>query len=163
CALKPASLDEQTAAELLSGPLGGTDALGLRRLRRALQLLAAEGDDRLAHALLDPRDLTMIPDSVAAPARKVAALLQTARDAIAGTTLAERAAREDSVRILTAHRSKGLEWDVVVVAGVQEETWPDLRLRGSLLGVDELAEAAIGADAGQGRDVDTAMLAARLL
>ncbi|HYX61241.1 MAG TPA: PD-(D/E)XK nuclease family protein, partial [Streptosporangiaceae bacterium] len=59
---------------------------------------------------------------------------------IAGDTLAERAVRDDCVRILTAHRSKGLEWDVVVVAGVQEETWPDLRLRGSLLGVDELAE-----------------------
>src|SRR5205814_1267137 len=64
---------------------------------------------------------------------------------IAGDTLAERAVRDDCVRILTAHRSKGLEWDVVVVAGVQEETWPDLRMRGSLLGVDELAEAASGA------------------
>ena len=46
------------------------------------------------------------------------------------------------MRVLTAHRSKGLEWDVVVVAGVQEEVWPDLRLRGSLLGADELADAA---------------------
>ena len=40
CALRPSELDEQTAAELLCGPLGGTDALGLRRLRRSLQLLA---------------------------------------------------------------------------------------------------------------------------
>ena len=71
---------------------------------------------------------------------------------IAGDTLAERAVREDCVRILTAHRSKGLEWDVVVVAGVQEETWPDLRMRGSLLGVDELAEAVqLGARAGRRR------------
>src|SRR5579875_1357578 len=37
CALRPSSLDEQTAAELLTGPLGGTDALGLRRLRRWLR------------------------------------------------------------------------------------------------------------------------------
>ena len=43
CALRPAELDEQTAAELLCGPLGGTDALGLRRLRRALQLLGESG------------------------------------------------------------------------------------------------------------------------
>jgi len=88
---------------------------------------------------------------------------------IVGDTLAERAVREDCVRILTAHRSKGLEWDVVVVAGVQE-TWPDLRMRGSLLGVDELSEAAqMGLPANDrpgprvGADVDAAMLAAKLL
>ena len=197
----------------------------------------------LAAALLDPRDLAIVPDRVAAPAKHVASLLAVARtprsgpaaaprtccgpsgtppaspaqwqrvsaaggpagaaadrdlDAvlalfdqaahfadsmppgapglfaeslsgqeIVGDTLAERAVREDCVRILTAHRSKGLEWDVVVVAGVQEEAWPDLRLRGSLLGVDELAEAARGPerppDQGQGADVDAAMLAAKLL
>ena len=61
---------------------------------------------------------------------------------IAGDTLAERAPRQDAVRILTAHRSKGLEWDVVAVAGVQEGGWPDLRLRGSLLGAGELADPA---------------------
>ncbi len=253
CALQPKELDEQVAAELLCGPLGGTDALGLRRLRRSLQLLAdadpetpgnADGPnntDMLAHALLDPRDLAVVPDRVAEPAKKVAALLATARKAIdrggsaeevlwaiwdasrlapqwqrasaaggpagaaadrdldavlalfdkaahfadtmppgapglfadslsgqeiAGDTLAERAVREDCVRILTAHRSKGLEWDVVVVAGVQEEAWPDLRLRGSLLGVDELAETArpdTRPAQGQGTDVDAAMLAAKLL
>src|SRR5207244_8492765 len=52
---------------------------------------------------------------------------------------------------------------VVVVAGVQEETWPDLRMRGSLLGVDELAEAASGPGQDASADVDAAMLAAKLL
>jgi RecB family exonuclease len=192
----------------------------------------------LAHALLDPRDLAMVPDRVAAPAQRLARLLATAKDAIskggsaedvlwaiwaasglaaqwqqasaaggpagaaadrdldavlalfdkaahftdsmppgapalftdslssqeiAGDTLAERAVRDDCVRILTAHRSKGLEWDVVVVAGVQEETWPDLRMRGSLLGVDELAEAASGPGQDASADVDAALLAAKLL
>jgi len=61
----------------------------------------------------------------------------------------------------------------VVVAGVQEETWPDLRMRGSLLGVDELAEAVYLGPSGAGppgqaglsaaADVDAAMLAAKLL
>src|SRR6516162_8543417 len=256
CALRPPALDEQTAAELLCGPLGGTDALGLRRLRRSLGLLAGAGGDRvrggadlLAEALLSPRDLTALPDSVSGPARRVAGLLAVAKAAIraggsaedvlwaiwdasglapqwqqasaaggaagaaadrdldavlalfdkaahfadtmppgspglfadslagqeiVGDTLAERAVRDDCVRVLTAHRSKGLEWDVVVVAGVQEETWPDLRLRGSVLGAGELAEAVhtglsgagwpSGArDGVQAADVDAAMLAAKLL
>jgi superfamily I DNA/RNA helicase/RecB family exonuclease len=224
CALKPRSLDEQIAAELLTGPLGGTDALGLRRLRRALQLAGLDstspGGSGLAGVLRDPRDLTLVPDSIAGPARRVAGLISTAQQVIAGngnaedvlwaiweasglavrwqdaaeeggpagaaadrdldavltlfdkaahftdtmppgspalfadslssqeiaaTTLAEHAARDDCVRILTAHRSKGLEWDVVVVAGVQEECWPDLRLRDSLLGAGELAGIGTGA------------------
>jgi superfamily I DNA/RNA helicase/RecB family exonuclease len=48
----------------------------------------------------------------------------------------ERAAGDDAVRLLTAHRAKGLEWDVVVVSGVQDGVWPDLRRRGSLLDMD---------------------------
>ncbi|MBO0822170.1 MAG: ATP-dependent helicase, partial [Nocardiopsaceae bacterium] len=207
CALDPAALDEETAAELLAGPLGQTDNLGLRKLRRALRGIA------LTTALTEPGALNLVSDRIAAPARRLAALLTTARAAIAdggtaeevlwaiwdasglarqwerqadsdpaadrdldavlalfdaaarfagtlppgnpalfleslagqeiaGDTLAERGLRDDCVRVLTAHRSKGLEWDVVVVAGVQEEIWPDLRLRGSLLGADELADAA---------------------
>ena len=57
---------------------------------------------------------------------------------IPGDTLAERGVRPDAVRLLTAHRSKGLEWDVVVVANVQADVWPDLRRRGSLLEPDRL-------------------------
>ena len=248
CALRPAMLDEQTAAELLCGPLGGSDALGLRRLRRSLGLLAEAAGDRargggdlLAEALLSPRDLIALPDGVAGPARHVARLLAVAKTAIkaggnaedvlwavwdasglapqwqqasaaggaagaaadrdldavlalfdkaahfadtmppgspglfadslagqeiVGDTLAERAVRDDCVRVLTAHRSKGLEWDVVVVAGVQEQSWPDLRLRGSVLGAGELAEAARPGEASsrdQGADVDAAMLASKLL
>src|SRR5437763_12506912 len=50
----------------------------------------------------------------------------------------ERAGAVDSVRLLTVHRSKGLEWDLVVVADVQEDIWPDLRRRGSLLAADDV-------------------------
>ena len=56
-------------------------------------------------------------------------------------TLAERGVRGEAVRLLTAHRAKGLEWDHVVVAQVQEGSWPDLRRRTSLLRADE-----VGAD-----------------
>ncbi|MFG2037352.1 ATP-dependent helicase [Dactylosporangium sp. NPDC048998] len=58
--------------------------------------------------------------------------------------LAPSADRGDAVRILTAHAAKGLEWDVVAVAGVQEGVWPDLRLRGSVLGSELLVEVLAG-------------------
>ena len=61
---------------------------------------------------------------------------------VPGDTLAGRAPEGDAVRVMTAHASKGLEWPLVVVAGVQEGVWPDLRLRGSLLGADDLADLA---------------------
>jgi superfamily I DNA/RNA helicase/RecB family exonuclease len=233
CAVRPERLDDDTAAELLTGPLGQTDSLGLRKLKRAL------GGVPLGEVLTDLRQLRAVSDRVAAPAWRVASLLTTAGEQldagksvedvlwavwresglaaqweeraeydsaadhdldavlalfeaaarftdalppgtarlfldsltgqeIAGDTLAEHAVREDSVRVLTAHRAKGLEWDVVVVAGVQEEVWPDLRLRGSLLGADELTEATGGSvantpAAGAPRDVAAAALAARLL
>jgi superfamily I DNA/RNA helicase/RecB family exonuclease len=253
-ALDAASLTEELAAELLTGPLGRTDALGLRRLRRLLRqrdevgepansappatpassvppvspavLSAAAEAGVLAEALLDARRLTVggfAPGPVLAAAgqplasaQRVAELIGLARHAastgtahdvlwavwnaaglasawqsasaaggisgaaadadldavmtlfdaaarfdartpagsmalfidslsgqeIVGETLAERSQTGDAVVICTAHRSKGLEWDLVVVAGVQEGTWPDLRLRGSLLGMDQLVDVA---------------------
>ncbi|MEV0488527.1 ATP-dependent helicase [Streptomyces atratus] len=57
---------------------------------------------------------------------------------IAADTLSKRVGRPDAVRLMTAHRSKGLEWRLVVVAGVQEGLWPDLRRRGSLLEADRI-------------------------
>lgn len=243
-AIEPQALTEEVAAHLLTGPLGGTDALGLRRLLRLLRRRdradrdLADGDapdqpaaqttdpGPLAAALLDPRllseagwrpgqALTAAREALAA-ARRVADLLTVARTAaaagtaqevlwavwdasglasqwhaasaaggtrgatadadldavlalfdaaarfdsrmpagsiaffldgltgqeIAGDTLAERAQPGEAVTICTAHRSKGLEWELVVIAGVQEGLWPDLQLRGSLLGMDELVEAA---------------------
>jgi superfamily I DNA/RNA helicase/RecB family exonuclease len=239
CALYPERLDEEAAVELLAGPLGGSDALGLRRLRRALR---AAGEDSpaqpLAAVLHDPRELTLIRAPAADAARRVAGLLalarQTAADGnahdvlwavwhesglapewqavsaaggsrgaaadrdldavcalfdaaarftvrlppgsaslfldsmsgqeIPGDTLAGHAPEGDAVRILTAHRAKGLEWDVVVVAGVQEGIWPDLRMRSSLLGMDELMDAAAGILVpGTGADAMAAALAAKLL
>ncbi|GAB7060981.1 ATP-dependent DNA helicase [Streptomyces mexicanus] len=57
---------------------------------------------------------------------------------IAADTLTRRAVRPEAVRLMTAHRSKGLQWRLVVVAGVQEGLWPDLRRRGSLLEADRI-------------------------
>jgi superfamily I DNA/RNA helicase/RecB family exonuclease len=60
---------------------------------------------------------------------------------IPADTLADRGVRGSAVRLLTAHRSKGLEWRLAVVAHVQEGSWPDLRRRTTLLQADR-----IGAD-----------------
>jgi superfamily I DNA/RNA helicase/RecB family exonuclease len=249
-ALDVGELDEGVAEELLTGPLGGTDMIGVRRLRRAMKIaeneaLAAPDPDGpeeteaartsgelLVAALNDARELTRIEPHTALPAERVAKLLATAREAvregataeellwaiwhtsglaekwtdlslaggargaqadrdldavvalfdhaarfvdrmpkagpevflddlasqeIPGDTLAERAPDGDAVRVLTAHRSKGLEWDVVVVAGVQEGVWPDLRLRGSMLGVEDLVEVV------EGGKPSAAALASKLL
>ena len=73
-----------------------------------------------------------------------------------GDTGAARAVAGETVRLLTAHASKGLEWDLVCVAGVQEGVWPDLRERTSVLGTEELVERVTGID---GTAVDRRTLA----
>ncbi|GAA1969877.1 ATP-dependent DNA helicase [Amycolatopsis minnesotensis] len=65
---------------------------------------------------------------------------------IAGDSLAPTATKGDGVSLLTAHGAAGREWTVVAVAGAQEGTWPDLRLRGSLLGVERLVDLLSGVD-----------------
>lgn len=42
------------------------------------------------------------------------------------------------VQLMTAHRAKGLQWKTVIVAGVQEGLWPDVRRRGTVLQADRL-------------------------
>ena len=63
---------------------------------------------------------------------------------IPADTLADRGARGAAVRLMTAHRSKGLEWPLVVVAGVQDGAWPDIRYRGTLFQSDRLTPAGQG-------------------
>ena len=62
----------------------------------------------------------------------------------AADTFAPDRADAPGVRLLTAHATKGLQWDLVIVAGVQEDLWPDLRLRGGVLGAADLVELAAG-------------------
>jgi superfamily I DNA/RNA helicase/RecB family exonuclease len=62
---------------------------------------------------------------------------------IPADTLAERGVRGEAVRLLTAHRSKGLEWRLVVVAHVQESAWPDLRRRDTLLQADRIGRGGL--------------------
>jgi superfamily I DNA/RNA helicase/RecB family exonuclease len=63
---------------------------------------------------------------------------------IAGDSLAPSAPTGESVSLLTAHAAAGREWTVVAVPGVQEGAWPDMRLRGSLLGVEHMVDVLSG-------------------
>ena len=64
---------------------------------------------------------------------------------IPAEAVADRGTRADAVRILTAHRAKGLEWDEVWIVGAEEGVWPDLRARGSTLRAEELTSTGVGA------------------
>ncbi|PZS19884.1 MAG: ATP-dependent DNA helicase [Pseudonocardiales bacterium] len=66
---------------------------------------------------------------------------------ISGDSLAARSPQGESVSVLTVHAAAGREWSLVAVPGVQEGSWPDLRLRGSLLGVEHLIDVTTGIDA----------------
>jgi superfamily I DNA/RNA helicase/RecB family exonuclease len=226
CVVDPASLTPDVAVELLTGPIGGVDAVGLRRLRQALRAeeLAGDGvrasDELLVEALSAPDRLATLDPRISHGARRVAAVLDAGRAvaaeegasvetvlwalweatglaepwrrrALAGgtagaradrsldavvaffeaaaryvdrlprsapadflaylegqdlpaDTLAERAPDTDAVALVTAQSAAGREWDVVAVTGVQEGSWPDLRLRSSLLGAQVLADLLDG-------------------
>lgn len=62
-------------------------------------------------------------------------------------TLAPRSVAE-SVLVTTPSGAVGLEFDVVVVAGLQDGVWPNLKPRGSLLSADEFARLSDGTDVG---------------
>lgn len=218
----PASAE--TVVELLSGPLGGIDPVGLRRLKVALRHNELEADGRrgadelLVEAISTPGPLSAIDTAVARRAERLRANLHATREAGArgatieelfwglwersalatlwyeqalGTgiiadeanrnldhvvalfssarrfvertpdfppsqfldqlddadvpedTLAPRAMGQ-AITVGTPAGVIGEEFDVVVLARVQEGVWPDLRVRGSLLGAELLADIASG-------------------
>lgn len=114
---------------LLSAALGtGEDA---RRADRDLDAVCALFD--LAHR----------SDDVIGERAVRALLAEVASQEVPADADRRSAVRPRGVRLLTAHRSKGLQWPLVVVAGVQEGSWPDLRRRGSLLEPDRLDESGL--------------------
>ncbi|MEO7125447.1 MAG: ATP-dependent DNA helicase [Nakamurella sp.] len=77
------------------------------------------------------------------PAAGVGGLIEIVADETVSAPAAARVSGE-SITIVSAHASKGLEWDVVAVVGVQDDEWPDLRPRTSLLSFGELFDAVEG-------------------
>jgi superfamily I DNA/RNA helicase len=122
---------------------------GLAERWGALATRAAVGVDQRRRAETADRDLDAIMvlfDAAARftdrlPGARVDTFLEhVAAQQLPADSLAGSGDRGEAVRLLTAHAAKGQEWDVVIVAGVQEGIWPDLRLRGSLLGSEQLVD-----------------------
>ncbi|MEZ0091046.1 ATP-dependent helicase [Streptacidiphilus sp. EB129] len=141
--------------EMLAGGASAEEALwalweGSERWRRRLETAALRPGAAGRNA---DRDLDAVcalfeiaaraEERVRGPRGALNLLAELEQQDIAADTLSGRTVRPDAVRLLTAHRSKGLEWRVVVVAGVQEGLWPDLRRRGSLLEADRIGRSGL--------------------
>ncbi|MFB7619355.1 ATP-dependent helicase [Kitasatospora sp. NPDC056181] len=136
--------------ERLAGGCTAEDALwelwdGSRRWRERLERAALRGGAGGRNADRDLDALCALFETAARAEEQVTGhrsaldlLAELEAQDIAADTLTVRAVRPEAVRLMTAHRSKGLEWRLVVVAGVQEGLWPDLRRRGSLLEADRI-------------------------
>ncbi|MGC5629429.1 PD-(D/E)XK nuclease family protein [Georgenia sp. Z1344] len=70
---------------------------------------------------------------------------------VAEDTLAAQSGRRDLVEVLTPAQAAGQEWDLVVVAGLQEDVWPDLRRRDTILGSQALVDVVTGRGDGADR------------
>ncbi|MFD0278473.1 ATP-dependent helicase [Kitasatospora sp. NPDC127111] len=136
--------------ERLAGGCTAEDALwelwdGSRRWRERLERAVLRGGAAGRNADRDLDALCALFETAARAEEQVTGhrsaldlLAELEAQDIAADTLTVRAVRPEAVRLMTAHRSKGLEWRLVVVAGVQEGLWPDLRRRGSLLEADRI-------------------------
>ena len=56
----------------------------------------------------------------------------------------EPAAAAEQVAVLSAHAAIGHEWDLVVIAGLQEGLWPNTIPRGGVLGTQRLLDVLDG-------------------
>ncbi|MFJ2575629.1 ATP-dependent helicase [Kitasatospora aureofaciens] len=136
--------------EMLAGGCTAEDALwalwdGSRRWRERLERAALRGGAAGRNADRDLDALCALFETAARAEEQVTGhrsaldlLAELEAQDIAADTLTVRTVRPEAVRLMTAHRSKGLEWRLVVVAGVQDGLWPDLRRRGSLLEADRI-------------------------
>ncbi len=77
-------------------------------------------------------------------AKSCARFVEEVRQQVVSVVASDTAAVIDQVAVMTAHRAKGLEWDFVFVAGVQEGVWPNNRVRGAMLGADRITADGLG-------------------
>lgn len=115
-----------------------------------LRAAALRGGDaaRRAHRDLDAVvalfALATASQAPGGPAGIRAFLAEVAEQQIPADVEREGAVRGRGVRLLTAHRAKGRAWAFVVVAGVQEGAWPDVRRSGSIFDPERLGPDGLG-------------------
>ncbi|MCL3778034.1 MULTISPECIES: ATP-dependent DNA helicase [unclassified Actinomyces] len=94
--------------------------------------IAARVDDRLGRRALDSLRSVAERFTAEMEAPTLADFLtwlDTAEEREAGLSAPEVEPEPGAVQVLTVHASKGLEWDVVVVCGLNEEVFPSYRSR----------------------------------
>ena len=137
-AARQVAADRGTPAEVLWALWNGSGWARRRSTAATSSDLTGRAADRDLDAVLALFDAASRLEDYQ-PRATVAALLEEIEaQEIPAAPYEEKGGDRESVRLLTAHRSKGLEWDLVIVAGVQEGVWPDLRRRGSILDADAL-------------------------
>ncbi|HHV19991.1 MAG TPA: ATP-dependent helicase [Propionibacterium sp.] len=137
-----------TAEEVLWTAWAGTD--WPERLRREA-LRGGDGGrraDRDLDAVCGLFDVASRAEELVGARGVRAFLAEVEAQQIPADTRREADVRGRGVRLMTAHRAKGLEWRLVVVASVQEGVWPDLRVRGSLLDADRLGRTGVSQGVG---------------
>lgn len=154
-------LDIDTTLALLGSPLGGADAVALRRLRRALRLEERAGGGRrgsnelLVEAIAAPGRVATLDPNTAAPARRVADVLEAGRRAATGEV--GRAVEGVASRVATAETVLWAIWDASGLA----EPWRRAALGGGPGGprADRDLDAVVGLFDAAARFVDRRPLA----
>lgn len=131
--------DQLWALWSLSRPGDGTWASELRTRALAGGSAGREAD-RVLDSVVALFDLAArLP--IGSGASEVVASLRSQQ--IPAARPADGAFHRDAVRLMTVHRAKGGEWPLVVLVGLQQDLWPDLRTSSSLLRAERLGPTGL--------------------
>lgn len=72
-------------------------------------------------------------------ARSIRSFVAEVRQLVVPAQPTLRAFQPNAVSLMTAHRAKGLEWPAVFICTADEDAWPDIRRRNSILSPDRLS------------------------
>ncbi len=78
---------------------------------------------------------------------------------VASDSLAERGRQPNAVSVLTVAQAAGRHWPAVIIPGIQDGSWPDLRIRDSILQWQLLADVLAGRPVLSGKEAYRAALA----